>query len=121
MKILYTAILASILLYGCAAVPIARVSFPDPTVLSGFVTEIDEGGFVLKDATGQIDVDTDDVSFEDKLKIGDKVTVKGVLDEDDSVGKAFVMAEEFDAYAVILPNGREVMIVPYRTHPQSGE
>ncbi len=114
MKPIYLTIPLTLVLGACSATAIAEIGFPEPTVLTGHVDHIDEESFVLKDATGEIVIDTEGSSFVGKLASGDNVTVKGVLDEDASMGKDHVVAEEFDAYSVILPNAHEIMLVPYK-------
>jgi calcineurin-like phosphoesterase family protein len=115
MKPIYLTLPLALVLGACSTTTISGIGFPEPTVLTGHVQSIDEESFVLKDATGKIEIDTEETSFAGKLTVGDKVTVKGVLDEDDSVGKDHIVAEEFDAYSVILPSGEEVMLVPYKS------
>ncbi|MEM6602629.1 MAG: hypothetical protein AAF621_01140 [Pseudomonadota bacterium] len=102
-----------IFLAGCQSTHIADLTLPRPSTISGYVQSIDDDGFVLKDMTGSIAVEVEDISLEDKISVGDKVTVKGVLDEDDSIGKTDIVIEEFDAYVVILQNGEEISLVPY--------
>lgn len=118
MKPIYFTIPLTLALSACTTTTIATIGFPEPTVLSGHVTSVDAESFVLKDATGQIEIDTEETSFADKIAVGDKVTVKGALDEDDSIGKEHIIAEEFDAYSVILPSGEEIMLVPYKAKQQ---
>lgn len=112
-KICY--VLPSALFLGaCTTTPIAQLGFPTPTVLKGEVHSVGDDSFVLKDTTGQIEVETEGYEGIDKLlKVGEIVTVKGVLDEDDSEGKDYVVAEEFDAYAIIRENGEEIKLIPY--------
>lgn len=114
MKPAYLTIPLALALGACSITTISRVGFPEPTVLSGYVQSIENESFILKDSTGEITIDTEATSFAGMLVVGDKVTVKGVLDEDDSVGKNHIVAKEFDAYSVILPSGEEVMLVPYK-------
>ncbi len=114
MKAIYSIIPLPFLLGACATTAISDITFPEPTVITGYVQEIDDEGFVLKDDSGAIEIDTDGVSFENKMQVGDQITVRGVLDEDDSVGRDYIVAEEFDAYSVILSSGEEEVIVPYR-------
>lgn len=92
---------------------ISTVGFPEPTVLKGEITKFTDDGFMMKDHTGTIEVDADGHDLGDMFKVGDTVTVKGVLDEDDSVGKDHVVAKEFDAYSVTCSKGHEIMVVPY--------
>lgn len=110
----YLTLPAALLLSACASTPIAQIGFPTPTVLKGEVHSIDDDSFILKDSTGQIEVETEGYDDIDKLlKVGEMVTVKGVLDEDDSEGKDHIVAEEFDAYAIIRENGEEIKLIPY--------
>ena len=105
---------ALVFLSACANTPIAQVGFPPPTVLSGNIHSFTDDGFILKDASGQIEVDTEGSGMvKQKLTIGEMVTVKGVLDEDDSEGKNYVVAKEFDAYSIIRKSGEEIKLIPY--------
>lgn len=114
MKKSYLALPAALLLGACAAIPITHVGFPTPTVLKGEVHSFTDDGFILKDATGKIEVETEGMEAKEHLSIGEHVTVKGVLDEDDSVGKDHIVAEEFDAYSIITSKQKEIKLVPYR-------
>lgn len=116
MNKFYITIPALLALSACASTSISNVGFPSPTVLHGEVKEFSESGFVLKDATGEITIDVDPAALGDTLSAGDKVTVKGVLDDDDSIGEDHVIAKEFDAYAVIPADGKEIVIVPYKAN-----
>lgn len=114
MKIISISLPLTLLLSACAVTPIADIGFPTPTTLSGTIHQIEDDSFILRDATGDIEVEVEQMSVMHRLRNGDKVLVKGVLDEDDSVGKDHVVAKEFDAYAIILSNGEELALVPYR-------
>ena len=105
----------SLLLGACSTTtPIAKIGFPSPTVIKGTVHELEDDSFTLKDKTGEIEVELEgNDELIKMLSEGDTFTVKGVLDEDDSEGKMHVIAEEFDAYSVILENGKEVRLIPY--------
>lgn len=114
MKYSLFALPLSFMLSACAVTPVAEVGFPRPTTLKGQIQSLTDDGFVLKDATGTIEVETEggDARME-SLRVGERITVKGVLDEDDSEGKDHIVAEEFDAYAIIRENGEKIRLVPY--------
>ncbi len=114
MKKSYLALPAVLLLGACANTPIAHVGFPEPTVLKGEVHSFTDDGFILKDVSGKIKIETEGMDAKKHLSVGEPITVKGVLDEDDSVGKDYVVAEEFDAYSIIKAGGKEFMLVPYQ-------
>ncbi len=104
-----------LLLLTACHTPIALIGFPEPTVIHGQIAELTDDGFVLQDESGRIEVEVEDFPIEGRLQAGEYVTVKGVLDEDGSVGKTYVMAEEFDAYSIIKQDGTEILIVPYKS------
>lgn len=105
---------ALLFLSACAATPIAHLSLPQPTLVSGTVTEVEKGGLTLADSTGEIDIDLGDAKIKPPIRAGEALSVRGVVDEDDSEGEATPTIEEMDAYEIIRENGDVITLVPFR-------
>jgi uncharacterized protein YdeI (BOF family) len=104
-----TALLA---MSACAqqVTPINKLTLPATTTVEGTVTKLSKRGFELKDNTGTIFVDTDDKKATKSLKVGDKATVSGVVDEDDSLGKKAPVIKEIDAYSFTVGNKTTTLV-----------
>lgn len=76
----------AIALSACTSVtPIAELTLPSPTHIVGEVSEIEEDGeeLVLKDASGDIEVDLEHLDqLPGDLRIGEQVRVAGYYDVD---------------------------------------
>jgi hypothetical protein len=114
MKFALPVTILSCLALSACATPIAHLALPTPSTIQGTVTEADKGGFTLRDSSGDIDVDTGDIKIKPPIKVGENLTVRGVVDEDDSEGEAVAVVEEMDAFEIIRADGTVIQIVPIR-------
>lgn len=99
---------------ACAvSTPINQLTLPKPSTISGTVVEVEDAEtFTLKDTTGTIEVEWEGDDLSPTLKVGETITVSGVVDEDESIGERSVQALEFDAFCVKRADGMIVKAVP---------
>lgn len=110
MKIL--ALIALSALAACAPTVINELTLPTPSTIFGQVSDVEDDGFTLSDATGSIEVEWESEATPLALNEGENVMVAGVIDEDESVDRAEIVAEEFDAYCLKRADGTVLRVIP---------
>ena len=98
LLVLFVAILS-----GCASTtPINNLSLPPVTTIEGSVTKVNEGGFVIKDNSGEIYVTAKLPTSEAIVSTGDTVKVYGNLRSG--------MEKIFDGYVIKKQSGKQIII-----------
>ena len=106
MKISILLLLASViaLASGCAGpTPVKNLALPPVSTIAGVVTQLDENGFTLTDASGSIRVRAQLPDHQKlNLAMNEKVTVYGNLQG----GQERI----FDGYVIRKPTGEQIMV-----------
>ena len=106
MKISVLLLFASaiVLASGCAGpTPIKNLALPPVSMIAGAVTQLDENGFTLTDASGSIRVRAQLPDHQKlNLAMNEKVTVYGNLQG----GQERI----FDGYVIRKPSGERIMV-----------
>ncbi len=90
-----------IILSGCAT-PINKLSLPPVTRIEGHITKVNDGGFIIKDNSGEIYVAAKLPDSEVSVSIGDVVKVYGNLRSG--------LDKIFDGYVIKKQSGEQIII-----------
>ncbi|GMR21353.1 MAG: hypothetical protein BMS9Abin36_1953 [Gammaproteobacteria bacterium] len=106
MKTLFLPLMTMLvfILSGCAGTtPIKNLSLPPVSTIAGTVTQIDEGGFILKDNSGSIYVKAELLGNKKlNLSVGEQIRVYGNIQG----GRKKI----FDGYVIRKSSGEQIIV-----------
>ena len=112
MKTIFLSVLTMFvfMLSGCAGTtPIKNLALPPVSIIEGTVSQIDKGGFTLKDNSGSIYVSADLPDNKNlNLSVDEKIRVYGNLQG----GQKKI----FDAYVIRKPSGEQIIVTNPTPH-----